>query len=242
MSASASKLARAGRRHGSRISATTLAPQPCQRRYTSWIAWEQPNPALYAPPTRGAPTNETQQAASKSQGTRNVGKAVTAPATTVVAGGIQEVSTSGKTVPPSIQAGISRAPYSQTRSIRTQANSNKNEIYLPTTLLRIPGMTVTWPEETPAYSDQARVRKLRTVHQHGGPSREQTPLPDLRETLQRVEAHRASRPAHIAFGSPALKEGSYATVNFGVVLKKYMDGVRERAELAAAAAKKEDDS
>ncbi|KAI0377862.1 hypothetical protein F5Y04DRAFT_284532 [Hypomontagnella monticulosa] len=212
---------RHARRYGFRISAAYQAIKPSHPRSTSWIAWEQPNPALYAPPPHGPPTSETQGAASKSQDTRDVGESVTAPATTVVAGGIQEVSTSGKTVPSSIQAGSSRAPYSQTRSMQTYPRIT---FALPTTLICIPGVTATWPGEAPTRPQQPRIRtrKLRTVHKNGGPDRECALQPELLETLKRCEAQ------HLAF---ALKEGGVCPgIIFGVAVKKYMDGVRARAE------------
>ncbi|OTB07235.1 hypothetical protein M426DRAFT_8963 [Hypoxylon sp. CI-4A] len=177
MNTVASTIIRASCRSGSRVTAATAsALQTTQRRSTSWIAWEQPNPALYAPPPRAPPANETQEAASKTQDTRSVGATVTAPATAVVmVGGSQEVSTSGKTIPSSIQAGTSRLPSSQTRSTHSQTPTADNDpACLPTTLLRIPGCTASWPGATPEHPDQKRVR-VRTVHEHSGPERPPPP-------------------------------------------------------------------
>ncbi|KAI2785041.1 hypothetical protein F4815DRAFT_451177 [Daldinia loculata] len=99
-----------------RLLTTILAPQAYQHRSTSWVAWEQPNPALYTPP-HAPPSSESRQAASNSQGTRNVGETGAAPATTTIVTGSREISTSEKIAPSSIQAGASRVPCSQTRSI-----------------------------------------------------------------------------------------------------------------------------
>ncbi|KAI1375854.1 hypothetical protein F4677DRAFT_460150 [Hypoxylon crocopeplum] len=148
MSAIVPTITRASRQGSLRL--TAAAASTLQRRSTSWIAWEQPDPAVYARP----PSSETQQAAVASQTTRSVGETVTAPATAAVAGGSQEVSTSGKTAAPSIPA--NRTPFGQTRSLQTQVEVVEA---LPTTLLRIPGEIATWPGEPTAYPDQERVRK-----------------------------------------------------------------------------------
>ncbi|KAF3064412.1 hypothetical protein GL218_01320 [Daldinia childiae] len=126
-----------------------------QRRSTSWVAWEQPNPALYTPPY-APPRSESQQATSKSQGTPTAGETSSVPKIATTVTGSQEISTSGKIAPSSIPAGASRTPYSQTRSIQTQSEDTP---LLPTTLLRIPGITATWPDKAPEHPDQLRVRK-----------------------------------------------------------------------------------
>ncbi|KAI1661875.1 hypothetical protein F4813DRAFT_385546 [Daldinia decipiens] len=143
------------RQRGWRLLTTILAPRAYQHRSTSWVAWEQPNPALYTPP-HAAPSSASRQATSNSQGTRNVREAGTIPETATIVTRSQEISTSGKIPPPSIQANASRIPYSHTRSIQTRSD---NTPLLPTTLLRIPGVAATWPGEAPKHPDQPRVRK-----------------------------------------------------------------------------------
>ncbi|KAI1768751.1 hypothetical protein GGR53DRAFT_462136 [Hypoxylon sp. FL1150] len=154
-------LARAGRQGTSRFAIAAKTAQATttittQRRSTSWIAWEQPNPALYmprptAPKTPNDTTNETQEpavaATSKPHDTRSVDKTTTT--TAVGASGSQEVSVSGKSAPSSMHAGSNHSPSSasQTRSAHTTASSGRG-LYpwvLPTTLLRIPEITSTWP-------------------------------------------------------------------------------------------------
>ncbi|KAI1384858.1 uncharacterized protein F4822DRAFT_446035 [Hypoxylon trugodes] len=229
MSAISSRLTRAGRQLGSRIANTTSAPQICHRRSTSWIAWEQPNPALYGPPIQALPSNETQQNASTAQNTRNVGGSVTAPATTAVAGGSQEVSTSGKTVPSSIQAGSSRIPFNQTRSIKTKSDQ------LPTTLIRVPGVTSTWPGEKPTHPDQQRVRKQVVVHEHGGPSREENPEPELEDILTRIDAENAPQINFEEmlgpYGMRRSDGGSYPDYAFEEVTRQYIDILRNLEEV-----------
>lgn len=136
-----------------------------QQRSTSWIAWEQPDPALYARPL----SNGQQQTANTNQANRNVGESVTAPSTAAVGCGSQEVSTSGKTVPPTIQAGSSNISFTQKRMLQTASPSHNVEVqvqeakedsYLPKTLLCIPGVSSTWPHETEPTPTQKRVRKL----------------------------------------------------------------------------------
>ncbi|KAI0115374.1 hypothetical protein F4814DRAFT_460120 [Daldinia grandis] len=130
------------RKRGWRVATTSfLAPQACQHRPISWISWEMPNPALYPPP-HPPPSSESRQAARKFQEARNIGEASATPAAATTATGSQEPPTSGKVAPSSIQAGASRIPRSQTRAIQTQPESTP---LLPTTLLRIPGVTATWP-------------------------------------------------------------------------------------------------
>ncbi|KAI0835606.1 hypothetical protein F5Y06DRAFT_305841 [Hypoxylon sp. FL0890] len=239
MSGIISTLARASCQHGSRLA---VAASACQRRSTSWIAWEQPNPSLYAPPPQAPVSNETQEASSKTQNTRSVGKAVTAPATTAVAGGSQEVSTSGKTVPSSIQAGTSRIHFSQTRSAHSKSKS-EDHASLPTTLLRIPGESSTWPVETPEFPDQPRIRKTRTVHENEGPVRkEETPAPaseseeaEPKDTKDRSILRVLS---NIAFGLKALEQNPYSphpVISFDKAIKKYMEGVQTRHEALARA-------
>lgn len=159
---------------------TRIIIQRQQLRSTSWIAWEQPDPALYARPL----SNEKQHAARNNQEKRDVGESVTAPSTTAVGGGSQEVATSGKTLPPTVQGGT--LPFDQKRSLHTHAESvekksdsennddgdvkagvdvNEHEHehedpYLPKTLLRIPGVSSTWPGEDSSTPDQKRVRKI----------------------------------------------------------------------------------
>ncbi|XXH04818.1 hypothetical protein Hte_011240 [Hypoxylon texense] len=236
------------------------------RRATSWIAWEQPNPALYAPPTRAPPSSEAQEAAAgKAQGTRSVGKTVTAPATAPVAGGShQEVSVSGKTMPPSIPARSSRALSGQTRSVQTLAAAKPNgdvdvdvvdRWTLPTTLLRIPDVTSTWPGETPAYPDQKRVRKLHhvvVVHENAGPS-SRTPAAHPAQpgdtTSSRHDPSETKSTAllstvsSVLLGLQALKENpesSYPSVSFRQAVLTYMDGVQSREEARAAVKDLED--
>ncbi|KAI0846082.1 hypothetical protein F5Y00DRAFT_264975 [Daldinia vernicosa] len=137
--------------------ATIIDPQAYQHRSTSWIAWEQPNPALYTP-LHAAPSSESRQVASNSQGARNVGDTGVASATAAIVTSSQEISTSGKIAPSSIQASASHFPYSQTRSVQTQS---ENTWLLPTTLLRIPGVTATWPTKAPDREESSEVRRFR---------------------------------------------------------------------------------
>ncbi|KAI0603129.1 hypothetical protein F4775DRAFT_587655 [Biscogniauxia sp. FL1348] len=139
-------------------------------RNTSWIAWEQPNPALYAPRApsqKGHEEGEKQTGTLSSQdsawGSRQAGKTVVAPATAALPAGNQEVSTSGKIVPPTIQT--SRTPFGsssqQTRSLNTLRDENSNGAHqLPTTHLCIAGHAATWPCDQPEVPYQKRVRKL----------------------------------------------------------------------------------
>lgn len=234
------------------------------RRSTSWIAWEQPNPALYAPPTRAPPSSEAQEAAAKAQGTRSVGKTVTAPATAPVAvGGHQEVSVSGKTMPPSIPAGSSRVLSGQTRSVQTLAAKHDGDDVdrwmLPTTLLRIPDVTSTWPGETPAYPDQKRVRKHHhvVVHENEGPSSRKLDHHDAATAAaQRSDTTSShydpaemkstallSTVSSVLLGLQALKENpesSYPNVSFRQAVLTYMDGVQSREEARAAVKDLED--
>ncbi|KAI5926444.1 hypothetical protein F4810DRAFT_539184 [Camillea tinctor] len=87
-------------------------------RSTSWIAFEQPNPSLYtsprlSPPKEPKEPNQTQTQTQGEQattitpqdsarGTRHVGEATVAPSTVALPASHQEVSTSGKTLPPTI--------------------------------------------------------------------------------------------------------------------------------------------
>ncbi|KAI1484406.1 hypothetical protein F5X96DRAFT_675688 [Biscogniauxia mediterranea] len=149
------------------IPSVTLATS--HSRNTSWIAWEQPNPALYAP---RAPSQQGHQGGEKQQtgtissqdsawGTRQAGKSVVAPATAALPVGNQEVSTSGKTVPPTTQT--SRTPFGQqTRALNTLRDAkNSNDVHrLPTTHLCIPDHAATWPCDQPEVPYQERVRQL----------------------------------------------------------------------------------
>ncbi|KAI0145777.1 hypothetical protein F4776DRAFT_660655 [Hypoxylon sp. NC0597] len=244
MSGIASTLARGGRQRGSRLAVSASTPSPCHRRSTSWIAWEQPNPSLYAPPPQASISNETQKAASKAQFTRNVGEAVTAPATAAVSGGSQEVSTSGKTVPLSIQAGASRVPFSQTRGSHSKTKPEKDP-YLPTTLIRIPGETVTWPVEVSEHPDQPRVRKLRTVHKNEGPIRKDeasfyssAPKSKDAKPQDTTERHMPHVTSNVAIGLDALEQNhslARSIISFEDAIKKYMAGVQTREEALARA-------
>ncbi|KAI1144212.1 hypothetical protein F5Y05DRAFT_418287 [Hypoxylon sp. FL0543] len=247
MSGIASTLARASCQRGSRLTVAiaTSPPQTCQRRSTSWIAWEQPNPSLYAPPPQPSQGDKTQQAAGKTQNTRSVGETVSAPATTAVARGSQEVSTSGKTVPLSIKAGTSGLPYSQSRSSHSQNKPDNNE-GLPTTIIRIPGESATWPVETPEHPDQPRVRKTGPgpVHENEGPVRKEetpTPAPEPKKTGPKntTERHILQIVSNLAFGLEALKQNpslAHCTISFDKAIKKYMEGCQTRHEVIARAA------
>ncbi|KAI1500980.1 hypothetical protein F5X99DRAFT_428955 [Biscogniauxia marginata] len=165
-----------GRRSALGTPVVTLAPP--HSRNTSWIAWEQPNPAIYAKPpmsARQTGSGSQKQAGNNgdktsASGTRPAGETVVAPSTVTMLAGSQEVSTSGKTAPPSIQAGSSRTPFSgpssqQTRAFRTQYDAGGHD-YLPTTHLCIPGHAATWPCVQPEEPHQKRVRKLsRSAHE-----------------------------------------------------------------------------
>ncbi|OTA91860.1 hypothetical protein M434DRAFT_12856 [Hypoxylon sp. CO27-5] len=244
MSGIASTLSRGGRQRGSRLAAAASTPSTCHRRSTSWIAWEQPNPSLYGPPPQAPISNGIQQTTSKTQFTRNVGEAVTAPATAAVSGGSQEVSTSGKTIPLSIQAGASRVPFSQTRCSHSKSKAEKDP-YLPTTLIRIPGETVTWPVEASEHPDQPRIRKIRTVHENEGPIRNEEASAsysthELNDAKFKgtTRRHTPQVASNLAFGLEALERDhtlSQPIISFEDAIKKYMDGVQTREEALARA-------
>ncbi|KAI1107186.1 hypothetical protein F4804DRAFT_352729 [Jackrogersella minutella] len=232
MSPIISTVTRAGRQRGSQLIVAA------SRRSTSWIAWEQPNPALYARPQQTTPSNETQKAASNDPGTRNVGETTVAPSTASVGAGSQEVSTSGKTVPSSIQAGSSRVPFSQTRSVHSKTTSSDLS-HLPTTILRIDGMTASWPGESPEHPDQQRVRKQRIVH-------------DQAVQVQSEEASEANHKSgnrifrvlsSITSTIEAFKENPYTArpvLPFDRAIDKYMNNVKLNAqELEAHEASKD---
>ncbi|KAI1777770.1 hypothetical protein F4818DRAFT_456812 [Hypoxylon cercidicola] len=239
-------LVRVGRQGNSRLAIVTKTAQVAvtsQRRSTSWIAWELPNPALYAPPPGATPSNETQQAASKIQDTRSVGKTVTAPSTVAVAGGSQEVSVSGKTVPLSIKAGSTRIPSGQTRSVQTQSRPHEgvDGWMLPTTLIRIPKMTSTWPDEKPVHPDQKRVRKyyeVQALRKSGDTQSKQSATTlNRRNSLDGKASTLLRTISSVLFGLQALKEfpeSSYPSVSFRQAILTYMDGVHSREEAAAA--------
>ncbi|KAI2615506.1 hypothetical protein GGR54DRAFT_642268 [Hypoxylon sp. NC1633] len=214
----------------SSLTQVSTHPQTVQRRSTSWIAWEQPNPALYARP----PSSEKQQAANSAQDTRPVGENVTAPASTAVVGGSQEVSTSGKTVPPTIQAGSSRTPFTQSRSLQTstaQPEQHNSHPRLPTTLLRIPGITTTWPDTPSTHPDQKRVRKQQINDGHGTHTTK-TPDPSPRHRVKKPghaqgrALHLASRIAHRLHVLRASPDSPFHALGF----QEHLDGVRARAE------------
>ncbi|KAI1410108.1 hypothetical protein F5Y13DRAFT_192589 [Hypoxylon sp. FL1857] len=237
MSAIASALARGGRRRGLSLSVVPSALQACQRRSTSWIAWEQPDPSLYAPPPGAALSNEAQQAASVMQGARNIGETSTAPANSAIAGGSLEVFTSGKTVSSSIQAGTSLLPLSQTRRNHSKSKV-ENSPYLPTTLIRIPGEAATWPVEIPECPDQPRIRRIHTAHENEGPIRKEetsTLIPKAKDTTER---HILQTFANLTIGLEALEQNpilSHPIVSFEKAVKNYMNGVQTREEALARA-------
>ncbi|KAI1397338.1 hypothetical protein F4819DRAFT_503475 [Hypoxylon fuscum] len=256
MSSISPTLKRAGRKTTSQASAAISAAQTSQRRSTSWIAWEQPDPALYSPPARGPQESDAQQGGQKTQGTRSVGKAVTAPSTAAVAGGSQEVSTSGKTVPPSIRAGgSSRLPSSQTRSFSATPSrrpERDTSHKLPTTLLRIPDAPATWPREAGAHPDQTRVRKQRVVHENEGPSssasssRDEQP-PRKTSAIQRaLDRYKGDDKdasflqlavSDVTYGLGQLSrhpEASQPRADFEQAISRYMDGVHARGAAQGA--------
>ncbi|KAI8962772.1 hypothetical protein F5Y11DRAFT_365579 [Daldinia sp. FL1419] len=114
-----------------------LASRRWQHRYLSWVAWGQPGPAVYTRP-HADPSSENQPVAINAH-TRYSVRESTTPLAAVT-----------------VQAGISHVSFSQTRSIQTKA---EDKPLLPTTLLRIPGVTATWPDITSEHPDQPRVRK-----------------------------------------------------------------------------------
>ncbi|KAI1801903.1 hypothetical protein F4811DRAFT_433827 [Daldinia bambusicola] len=155
---------------------TPKTPPPSQRKYTSWVPWEQPNPSLYSAPHVPLSTKSGQGASSSGDAAaqdpypRNVvvGKNAAGPRTTaivaVAGAGSQEISTSRTIAAASsssspIPAGASPVPQIyQKRAIQTHAE-NPEPPLLPTTLLRIPGETATWPCDKPEPPHQPRVRK-----------------------------------------------------------------------------------
>ncbi|KAI2468585.1 hypothetical protein F4781DRAFT_443451 [Annulohypoxylon bovei var. microspora] len=243
MSAITSTLVRAGLRRGMRV---TAVASTCQHRSTSWIAWEQPNPALYMPPPQALPTTtEAKQPPTDTitQDTRKVGEATVAPATAAVGAGSQEVSTSGKTVPSSIQAGSSRTPFSQTRSMHTKSSTPTSApacLPLPTTLLRIPGSPSTWPGEEPSHPAQPRIRKQRVevVYEFCSAPRLEERLPPTSLALP-LGRDTPSRPVlqvldAMAAGLDTLGGNPYATLSFERAVARYMEGVKSREEALAA--------
>ncbi|KAI0180343.1 hypothetical protein GGR52DRAFT_569089 [Hypoxylon sp. FL1284] len=163
--------------------AAIKAPFLPPHRYTSWIAFEQPNPALYTKPP-GAPTgdktpdsNNKNSATSNTLTTRRVGKATTAPATAVIPGGKQEISVSGKTAPPTITAGattrrVSRySTLSGPRDAQSGVWQNPWETQHWQLLSILLGMRESkWPDEAPTQPDPPRGDKIQgVVHANEGP-------------------------------------------------------------------------
>ncbi|KAI1476845.1 hypothetical protein K445DRAFT_17400 [Daldinia sp. EC12] len=131
-------------------------PRMYQHRSTSWVAWEQPNPALYKPP-RASISTESRPGASHAQDAHDIGETVNTRATVTVGAGSQEISSTGKMAPPSIQvAGAGPTPRYEIRAVQTQTESLP---LFPTTLLCIPGVTATWPCDAPEHPHQQRVRR-----------------------------------------------------------------------------------
>ncbi|KAI1085605.1 hypothetical protein F5B20DRAFT_575113 [Whalleya microplaca] len=147
MSATVRSLMRSSHVCGSRRAIVT----PTRRRSISWMAFEQPNPALYMPPPRAPQSQDTKQTTT-TQPTRKAGESIippattiTPPKTTIVAGGSQEVSTSSKTAKPSLQAARPHLPLTQVRNYGPECDFQR--LMLPCTLLRIPDHPATWPCE-----------------------------------------------------------------------------------------------
>ncbi|KAK6950513.1 hypothetical protein Daesc_008841 [Daldinia eschscholtzii] len=144
------------RHSGSRFITTSGVPRMYQHRSTSWVAWEQPNPALYKPP-RASISTESRPGASHAQDAHDIGETINSRATVTAGAGSQEISSTGKMASPSTQvAGAGPTPPYQIRAVQTETES---PLLLPTTLLCIPGMTATWPCDAPEHPHQQRVRK-----------------------------------------------------------------------------------
>ncbi|KAI0883343.1 uncharacterized protein GGS22DRAFT_195138 [Annulohypoxylon maeteangense] len=255
-------------RGGIRVTAIASASQ---RRSTSWIPWEQPNPTLYMQQPNQAhpkdpltdtesPPEETLTDTLPTNNVRKVGEATVAPATATVGPGTQEVSTSGKTVPSSIQAGSIRVPSTQTRTMHTASGSTSSTptsapalLHLPTTLLRIPGVPATWPGETPPHPDQPRIRKQRitVIHEFGSyraptlPSRPvisslplSTPTKQPTGEDQNEEVEKGDDKAlptlQIHHTIPPIDFDPHPSLTFEKAVARYMDGVKEREEALAA--------
>ncbi|XDG01325.1 hypothetical protein ABKA04_000940 [Annulohypoxylon sp. FPYF3050] len=245
MSAITSTVVRAGLRRGIQANAFSSA---CQKRSVSWMPWEpdwakpkltldQDDPVFNLPPpedtTSKAEDKKLLTEESNTQAVRKVGEAVVAPATTTVGAGTQEVSTSGKTVPPSIQAGSVRIPSTQSRSMHTASGSAAPSsapalLHLPTTLLRIPDMPSTWPGETPPHPDQPRVRKRRMELIHAYTSTPQPFLPDSTGIPYMPSPH----VLHALF--PSIDTDPNPSLTFEKAVAKYMDGIKAREEALVA--------
>ncbi|KAI1094483.1 hypothetical protein F5B19DRAFT_499450 [Rostrohypoxylon terebratum] len=238
MSAITPTIVRAGLRRSIQVNAIASA---CQKRSTSWIPWEpnwlnQPNMKLTLdlPSEEATSKPEDKKPLAEKPSTpavRKVGEAVIAPATAAIGAGTQEISISGKTVPPSIQAGSTRIPSTQTRNTHTTSNSGSDGDsdntpsntaalvhLLPTTLLRIPDMPSTWPGKTQRHPDQPRVRKQRMALIHSFTS---TPQPSPLPTPDVL--------SHVAL-FPSLDTDPHPSLTFEKAVARYMDGVKARAE------------
>ncbi|KAL7626786.1 hypothetical protein AAE478_003560 [Parahypoxylon ruwenzoriense] len=237
MSARASLLSAAGRISGSRSALFTSTPQ---RRSTSWIAFEQPNPALYAKQPPSSSGNNQQQAAAETQGTRNIGETVSAPGTAAT-----------KLAPPSIQAESSHVLFSQTRGLQTESQApppQSDASLLPTTLLRIPGVTATWPAEASVHPDQKRVRKQRVINTSDEAPSSSSPLEQKPQEKEHASSPDNENPAakepeqqegriervlsHVSAGLKALRENSSIMPR---AQDLYEQGVREYASVVASA-------
>ncbi|KAI1213529.1 uncharacterized protein F4807DRAFT_456875 [Annulohypoxylon truncatum] len=274
MSSISSNLVRAGLPRGIRI---TTVSTPYQHRSISWMPWEQPNPKLYIdqsdpvynlpPPEDPAKKTDAGAEAKKShadttgtQDVRKAGEAAVAPGTAAVgAGGKQEVSTSGKTVPTSIQAGSLRIPSTQTRSMHTASGGTPSSapalLYLPTTLLRIPGMPSTWPGESPQSPDQPRIRKRRmeVIHEFsskpqqliraaaaitttasGSPSEDNKSTRQVLETLGDMTSASPQTYNEDDNGDDGDLDPN-TSLSFEKAVARYMEGVKAREEALAVA-------
>ncbi|KAI1109989.1 hypothetical protein F5Y14DRAFT_455476 [Nemania sp. NC0429] len=103
------------------------------RKNISWMAFEQPNPALYPPPSTLQPKRP--EAASGADPTTMVGRIGAAPSTVRIP---QEPPTPGKTMPASVPASAMRTgptPLSQTqkRAATTTSTANATTITITTT-------------------------------------------------------------------------------------------------------------
>ncbi|KAI1463304.1 uncharacterized protein F4812DRAFT_463839 [Daldinia caldariorum] len=147
-------------------------PRPSQQRHTSWIAWEQPDPALYSPPHVPLSTASRKGVSDPAaQYPCNIVEQNTTTTTTtetvavVVAGAdSREISPSDTIASSPIPEYTSPSPvpvpqtYHQKRSMQMHTESPARPLP-PTTLLRILGETATWPSDKPELPHQPRVRK-----------------------------------------------------------------------------------
>ncbi|KAI1337835.1 hypothetical protein F5Y15DRAFT_145784 [Xylariaceae sp. FL0016] len=134
------------------------------QRSTSWIAFEQPDPSLYAAPAPTPPAAKAPKTTSNTQGNRQIGDSATAPATpSILASNTQHISVSGEVARSNIApsgstrmrttcaqlspSGSISHSYTQKRFIKSAGSQNQETAapyLLPTTRIEIPGEPATF--------------------------------------------------------------------------------------------------